>query len=219
MTRFMSFQRIIALSLAVTLAAPQSAFAENRRLSETELRQMASELAAAIGRAHATHTAREPRPEPRGAQRSSRVSDRSHAMSTESVLASMNRERRARGLETLRFDERLNAAAFDRARDMFEQGYFDHVAPDGTEPFVWARDRNYRYATIGENLAEGYVDARGVVRGWMNSPGHRANLLGRDYKDVGVAIVRGSPTGRTNGYTVIALYAREARRAVAYTRW
>ena len=131
-------------------------------------------------------------------------------ISAESIVAAMNAERRQRGLAELRLDSRLSAAAADRARDMFAKGYFNHVAPDGTQPFVWVRNHHYRYATIGENLADGYRSARAVVDGWMHSPGHRDNVLGKSFVDVGLSIVRGSPTRRTNGYTVVALYAREA---------
>ncbi len=123
----------------------------------------------------------------------------------------MNAHRRRHGLGPLSLNGKLNLAASDRVRDMFEQGYFDHVSPDGTQPFVWARHRGYRYSTIGENLAEGQRSAREVVNGWMNSPGHRANILGSSFEDCGLAIAPGSPTGRTRGYTFVALYAREAR--------
>ncbi len=132
------------------------------------------------------------------------------SVSAAGILAAMNAERRQRGLRELRPDARLNAAAADRARDMFDKRYFNHVAPDGTQPSEWVKDRHYRYAAIGENLAEGYRSARDVVEGWMRSSGHRANVLGTSFEDVGLAIVRGSPTGRTNGYTVVALYASEA---------
>jgi uncharacterized protein YkwD len=131
-------------------------------------------------------------------------------ISAESIVAAMNAERRQRGLGELRLDARLNAAAADRARDMFAKGYFNHVSPDGTQPFVWVKNHHYRYATIGENLADGYRSARAVVDGWMHSPGHRANVLGTSFEDVGLSIVRGSPNRHTNGYTVVALYAREA---------
>ncbi|HMC20841.1 MAG TPA: CAP domain-containing protein, partial [Thermoanaerobaculia bacterium] len=138
--------------------------------------------------------------------------EQSGGVSREAILDAMNQEREGRGLPLLRLDPRLNAAANDRIRDMFNKHYFDHVSPDGTQPFVWVQHRSYRYGTVGENLAEGYRSATGVVNGWMNSPGHRRNLLGQSFQDAGIAIVRGSPTGRTNGFTVVAIYAREATR-------
>jgi uncharacterized protein YkwD len=170
MSRFKSFQRVIAIALGIALLAPLSASAESRRLPQTEGTEI----------------------------------------SAESIVAAMNAERRQRGLGELRLDSRLNAAATDRARDMFAKSYFNHISPDGTQPFVWVKNHHYRYATIGENLADGYRNARAVVDGWMRSPGHRANVLGTSFEDVGLSIVRGSPTRRTNGYTVVALYAHEA---------
>jgi uncharacterized protein YkwD len=132
------------------------------------------------------------------------------APSREAVLAEMNAYRQERGLPPLAFDARLGAAAQDRLRDMFEQGYFDHTAPDGTSPFAAVRRRGYRYAAVAENLAAGQRDAREVVEQWMRSRGHRANILG-DYEDAGIAIAAGSPTGRTRGYTFVALYGRGRR--------
>jgi uncharacterized protein YkwD len=182
------------------IAAPLSLNAETRRPGRTDMAQLAAELDAALRRAHArrdTVPARQELP--------------ATSISRQDVVDAMNVYRRQHGLAPLRLDERLNAAADDRSRDMFKQRYFDHVAPDGRQPFEWVKYRNYRYSTAGENLAEGQRSAAQVARGWMDSPGHRANILGRSFEDVGVSIVRGSPTGRTNGYTFVALYAREGR--------
>jgi uncharacterized protein YkwD len=121
----------------------------------------------------------------------------------------MNRERARRGLTPLRFDSRLNAAAADRAADMFSRGYFDHVSPDGRSPFLSVQARGYRYAAVGENLAVGYRTPQSVVSGWMNSPGHRENILGRAFEEVGLALVDGSPVRGYGGPTVVAFYARE----------
>jgi uncharacterized protein YkwD len=124
------------------------------------------------------------------------------------LLQSMNEQRARRGLPPLHRNVRLDAAAADRIRDMFEYGYFDHVAPDGTEPFVWVRQRGYRYVRVGENLATGQRAARQVVEQWMGSPGHRANVLG-NFEDTGIAIASGSPDGRSShGYTFVAMYGR-----------
>jgi uncharacterized protein YkwD len=75
------------------------------------------------------------------------------------------------------------------------------------EPFTWVRRHGYRYAAVGENLATGQRAARQVVDQWMGSPGHRANILG-NFEDTGIAIVSGSPLGRSRGYTFVAMYGR-----------
>jgi uncharacterized protein YkwD len=117
----------------------------------------------------------------------------------------MNRERAARGLAPLRLNERLCAAARDRIADMFTKRYFAHNSPDGIDPFSWIMRHGYRYLFAGENLATGY-SGTSVVDGWMHSPGHRRNILGADYTEVGIAIADGSPMRGYRGPTVVALY-------------
>ena len=124
----------------------------------------------------------------------------------EAVIAQMNRERAVNGLQPLRVNAQLALAAEDRIHDLFAKHYFNHVSPDGMQPFVWAQRRGYDYSVIGENLATGYPNAARVVDGWMHSPGHRANILGRDFDEVGVAIANGSPVGGYGGPTYVVLY-------------
>jgi len=123
----------------------------------------------------------------------------------EAIIVAMNVERAAEGLEPLHWNRELSEAANDRVRDMFEQGYFAHVAPDGTSPFVWIDRHGYSYHDAGENLAVGY-GGQEVVDGWMHSPGHRANILGRNFSDVGIAIAQGSPDRKHRGPLIVALY-------------
>lgn len=123
----------------------------------------------------------------------------------EVIVAAMNRERTSRGLRPLRINERLAQAAYDRIEDMFAKSYFAHVSPDGTQPFVWAQMRGYRYRLIGENLAVGYRGVA-VVDGWMHSRGHRENILQRSFDEVGIAISEGSPRSGYRGPTVVAMY-------------
>jgi uncharacterized protein YkwD len=120
----------------------------------------------------------------------------------------MNRERAARGLGPLRLNPTLSDAAGDRIDDMFAKRYFDHVSPDGVQPFVWATRRGYRYRLIGENLAVGFRGTS-VVDGWMRSPGHRENILQRGFDEVGIAIADGAPQRGYKGPTVVAMYGRQ----------
>jgi uncharacterized protein YkwD len=125
--------------------------------------------------------------------------------SRDAVLEAINRYRAREGRRPLAFEPRLNAAAEDRVRDMFARRYFDHVAPDGTEPYAWVRRRGYRYASAAENLATGDA-AQEVVDRWMGSAAHRANLLG-DFAHAGIAVALGSPKADGDGYTFVALFA------------
>ncbi|HEX2122716.1 MAG TPA: CAP domain-containing protein [Thermoanaerobaculia bacterium] len=124
----------------------------------------------------------------------------------EAIVAEMNRQRAAHGLVPLRLESRLTQAAGDGANDMFAKRYFDHVSPDGIQPFTWVRKRGYRYRIVGENLALGYRSGAAVVDGWMRSPGHRENILQRSYDEVGLAVADGSPTRGYRGPLVVALY-------------
>lgn len=127
-------------------------------------------------------------------------------MSAASLVEAMNRERAAAGLRPLHLDAALCAAAGDRMQDMFAKHYFDHISPDGIDPFTWAERRGYDYRAIGENLATGYPTATSVVSGWMHSEGHRQNVLGAAYDEIGIAVADGSPKRPYRGPTVVALY-------------
>jgi len=124
----------------------------------------------------------------------------------ESLIEAMNRERAAAGLRPLHLNAALSAAADDRMRDMFTKHYFEHVSPDGIDPFTWAERHGYDYRAIGENLAVGYRTAGDIVDGWMHSEGHRENVMGSTYDDVGIAIADGAPRRPFGGPTVVALY-------------
>src|SRR5688500_8033170 len=105
----------------------------------------------------------------------------------QSVVAEMNARRAATGLPPLREDVRLTEAAEDRMRDMEEQGYWAHTSPDGRSPFEWLRPRGYEFAYAGENLASGFETSEVLVDGWMESKGHRDNILSPLYSECGVA--------------------------------
>jgi uncharacterized protein YkwD len=123
-----------------------------------------------------------------------------------SVVAAMNEQRAQAGLRPLRADPRLDAAAGDRMRDMEEQSYWAHEAPDGRSPFVWLRPRGYLFRFAGENLAAGFETTELLVGGWMESKGHRENILSADYEDCGVAIIDGGTMRRVTGKSVVVLF-------------
>ena len=136
-------------------------------------------------------------------------------LSPESLVEAMNHERAAAGLRPLQLNAALSAAADDRMRDMFAKHYFEHISPDGIDPFTWAERHGYDYRAIGENLAVGYRTAGDIVDGWMHSEGHRQNVMGRDYDDVGIAIAVDAPRRPFGGPTVVAVYGSQAAHATA----
>lgn len=126
------------------------------------------------------------------------------------LLTQTNQQRAANGLPALRLDARLNQSAALKANDMFTYNYWAHVNPaTGAQPWQWFTEAGYHYSYAGENLAKDFDTTSGVMSGWMNSPGHRANILNVNYTDVGFAVENGTLVG---GQTtlVVAHYGREA---------
>ncbi len=126
----------------------------------------------------------------------------------QAVIDSMNVYRRQAGLPPLREEARLVKAADDRIRDMEDLGYWGHESPDGRAPFVWLRAEGYHYQYAGENLAAGFETNELLVSSWMESPGHRSNILSPLYTDCGVAVLDGATTGRATGKSVVVLFGR-----------
>ncbi|QCX79397.1 Cysteine-rich secretory protein family protein [Streptomyces sp. YIM 121038] len=101
------------------------------------------------------------------------------------VLALVNEERAKVGCRPVSADGRLAALAEGFSADMAERGFFSHTDPDGATP--WDRAEKAGIKDLGgENIARGQADAQAVMDAWMNSPGHRANILNCDYKTLGV---------------------------------
>jgi len=103
------------------------------------------------------------------------------------VVDLTNQARQKHGCGAVTADPRLAKASRDHSRDMVEQGYFDHVTPDGVDP--WARAHRAGYADpASENIAMGQRSPSDVVDAWLASPGHRANILDCAVTDVGVGL-------------------------------
>lgn len=86
----------------------------------------------------------------------------------------------------LEMSEELNTSALNKCKDMVADNYWSHEDKDGVEPWHFITETGYKYSNSGENLAYGYINEAAIVDGWMNSEGHRANLLG-SYTQVGFA--------------------------------
>lgn len=119
----------------------------------------------------------------------------STSISVQDLLTSTNLKRQANGLAPLKLNSQLNLAAQQKAKHMFAQNYWAHVAPDGTTPWVFIKDSGYEYLYAGENLARGFNTGSEVVDAWMNSPSHKENMLSPNYTDIGFAVLPGSLTG------------------------
>lgn len=110
------------------------------------------------------------------------------------MIELVNKERADRGLKTLIYDEKLRAVGRVHSADMFKRGYFSHYSPEGKTVAERAEENKVSYVVIGENLA--YAPELSLAHeGLMNSPGHRANILGEDFAKVGIGIMDGGIYG------------------------
>ena len=110
-------------------------------------------------------------------------------MSTElinRVVELTNIERANAGLQPLTLDLQLADAAQDHSNDMAQDDFFNHTGVDGSTVGSRVTDTGYQYSTVGENIAAGQTTAEQVVEGWMNSPGHRANILNANFTEIGI---------------------------------
>lgn len=95
------------------------------------------------------------------------------------------------GLNTLTINPDLSVAAQKKAEHMFENDYWDHIAPDGTAPWDFILGEGYDYRYAGENLAKNFSGSEQVVEAWYKSPSHKENLLNENYDEIGFAVVNG----------------------------
>lgn len=123
--------------------------------------------------------------------------DRYFALILSGVLIDeTNSNRVHQNLPSLTVSPLLQEAAQEKAGDMARAGYFSHVGPDGKTPWDWLRGVGYDYRYAGENLAVNFIDSKDVVDAWMNSPGHRANILNEHYTEIGIGTATGTYKGR-----------------------
>ncbi len=105
------------------------------------------------------------------------------------IVNLVNIERQKEGLAPLTFSEELSKVARAKSQDMASKNYFSHTSPTYGDPFSMMKSFGIKYRTAGENIAKGYSSAQSVMRGWMNSSGHRANILNSSFGKIGVGYV------------------------------
>jgi uncharacterized protein YkwD len=210
---------IVSVVVFALLASSAAAFpaADPARLpSKPELHRAGSSFAAkGRGALNPSGHARRARgsAEDRTAKRSRSAAVAVAALES-ALLARVNAVRSRRGLSGLRHSPGLSAAAAHHSREMVKHGFFEHESRDGGS--FWKRvkrfygSRGFRAWEVGENLAYGSpdLDAAATVRMWMNSPGHRENLLAASWRELGLAAVHVDSAGGTFGgspVTVVTL--------------
>ena len=108
------------------------------------------------------------------------------------VLTLVNQQRAANGLGALSMDSALTKTATLKSQDMAKLGYFDHTSPTYGSPFDMMKQFGITYRAAGENIAMGQTSPQQVMQDWMNSPGHRANILNSSFTKIGVGIAQNS---------------------------
>lgn len=115
------------------------------------------------------------------------------------MLARVNAERQKARVPLLKPNPKLDVAAQRHAGDMLARAYFAHESPEGKTVRERARAAGYDWRSVGENIAEGQLSVAEVMETWMNSPGHRRNILDKGFKELGVGLALGRSG---NGYQV-----------------
>ena len=105
------------------------------------------------------------------------------------IITIPEQERNSRGLPSLTMDWELSRVARYKSQDMHDKGYFSHTSPTYGSPFDMMSSFGIAYRSAGENIAKGQASPQAVVNAWMNSSGHRANILNASFKKIGVGYV------------------------------
>ena len=117
------------------------------------------------------------------------------------LLRLTNRERQKQGLAPLKLSAQLSRAAQLHGTDMAKNNYFSHTGRNGSNLGDRAKASGYKYSRVGENLAAGRSTAEGTMKQWMNSAGHRANILNPKFTEIGFGYAN-TPNSRYQHYWV-----------------
>ena len=119
------------------------------------------------------------------------------------VIKWTNSQRAKYGLPALKENFSLDESAEDKVQDMFQSQYFAHESPEGLSVSDLAENVGYEFIAIGENLALGnFQNDEALVQAWMDSPGHRENILNKNYQEIGVSVIQGKFEGKTTWLAV-----------------
>lgn len=119
----------------------------------------------------------------------------SSSITASDVITQTNQERERAGLPALIVNKQLSEAAQAKGMHMFANQYWAHTAPDGTQPWSFFKQFKYSYSVAGENLARDFANTPDMLKAWMNSPTHRANIVNQKYKEIGIAVIDGQLNG------------------------
>jgi len=131
-------------------------------------------------------------------------------LSRESIIILTNNARVQNGLPPLKENQLLNAIAQSRAEDMLAKQYFAHVSPTGQQASDIAQEVGYHYKIIAENIGSGnFYTNQKIIDGWMQSPGHRNNILSSEVEDMGAAVLKGKFKG-SETYIAVQIFGLQS---------
>jgi uncharacterized protein YkwD len=119
----------------------------------------------------------------------------SSEITAQKVLDQTNQERSKLSLTPLKYNSILSQSAVKKAEDMFTNNYWSHTSPSGTTPWDFFKSAGYQYSLAGENLARDFYDTESLIKAWMNSPTHKANIINSKYQEIGIGVVNGTLNG------------------------
>jgi len=130
-------------------------------------------------------------------------------VTSSNLLTDTNQARQSANDQPVSLSPELNRAAQAKANDMVSRNYWSHLTPEGKTPWAFIDNTGYRYQKAGENLAYGFDSSSDIIKGWLNSPAHKENMLDTNYSQVGFGIA--SSQNYQNGgpeTIIVALYAQ-----------
>jgi uncharacterized YkwD family protein len=108
------------------------------------------------------------------------------------IIRLVNERRVSAGLQPLKYNWQAARVARYKSQDMINNGYFSHISPVYGSPFKMMESFGLRFSAAAENIAYGQRSAQEVMNSWMNSPGHKANILSKSYTQIGVGVAKKS---------------------------
>ncbi|HET6860632.1 MAG TPA: sigma-70 family RNA polymerase sigma factor [Streptomyces sp.] len=178
-----------------TSASPKASPSASPSVSASPSKKAAKDKAKATKKAkpepRPTPVKAKPRPVP-PAPAPTEQPDSAPSSFAQEVTALVNTERGKSGCGPVSQNSRLDTAGQRHSEDMAARDYFDHTSPDGKDPGDRVTAAGYAWSTYGENIARGQSTPASVMQGWMDSPGHRANILNCSFKEIGLGVHNGS---------------------------
>ena len=126
----------------------------------------------------------------------------------DAIITLINKERFDTGLDSLDKSKRLMKSALAKAEDMKRDQYFEHISRQKIQPWFFVEEVDYQYEKFGENIALDYLSANSVHKAFMDSSGHKTNILDSNFKDVGIAIIPIETKGGTK-YIVVEHFGEQ----------